>query len=255
MKRTLCLFLALILAVGICFSAPVTITASAAFTLESGTEHTVGAVYIDSTTGVKFKITDIETKQVEVCGYSNLQHYLVIPATVNISENGGGTLAYSVTSIGASAFANCNSLYSVEIPEGVITIGEKAFYLCSYLSYVKIPESVTSIGTAAFVISPTAKVKVPCKWEENPLYDFSGYYDLTVTIADHAYKDGVCETCGYECPGHTYEFAICTNCSYVCHHETVTNGVCEVCGGTYCGKTESDTVVYFYNESTKTLTI
>ena len=256
MKRTLCLFLALILAVGICFSAPVTITASAAFTLESGTEHTVGAVYIDSTTGVKFKITDIETKQVEVCGYSNLKQYLVIPATVNISENGGGTLAYSVTAIGASAFANCDSLYSVVIPEGVITIGEDAFYYCDNLRGVTIPESVTSIGARAFsVISPIANVSVPCKWYEKPLYTFSDYFDITVTIADHAYKDGVCEACGYECPGHTYEFAICTNCSYVCHHETVTNGVCEVCGGTYCGKTESDTVVCFYNESTKTLTI
>ena len=38
MKRTLCLFLALILAVGICFSAPVTITASAA-TAESDFEY------------------------------------------------------------------------------------------------------------------------------------------------------------------------------------------------------------------------
>ncbi len=257
MKRTLCLFLALILAVGICFSAPVTITASAAFTLESGTEHTVGAVYIDSTTGVKFKITDIETKQVEVCGYSNVQQYLVIPATVNISENGGGTLAYSVTAIGASAFANCTSLSSVVIPEGVITIGEDAFYFCKNIIGVTIPESVTSIVTGAFsAIGPTAKVKVPCKWDVTPLYEFSSEYNqITVTIADHAYKDGVCETCGYECPDHTYELAICTNCSYVCHHETVNDRVCQACGGTYCGKTESDTVVYFYNESTKTLTI
>ncbi len=274
MKRTLCLFLALILAVGICFSAPVTITASAAEAVTSGNcgatgnEENVTWSLVDGTLTISGTGAMADYDNYDDMPWHNnksaIKKVVIENGVTTIGEFAfdycgfltSVTIPESVTSIGASAFANCSKLNSVEIPEGVITIGEKAFYSCSYLSYVKIPESVTSIGTGAFVISPIAKVKVPCKWDEEPLYKFSSEYNqITVTIADHAYNYGVCEACGYECPGHTYELAICTNCSYVCHHETVTDRVCEVCGGTYCGKTENDTVVYFYNESTKTLTI
>ena len=37
---------------------------------------------------------------------------------------------YSVTSIGNSAFYNCNSLTSVTIPNSVTSIGNSAFYGC-----------------------------------------------------------------------------------------------------------------------------
>ena len=186
MKRTLCLFLALILAVGICFSAPVTITASAAEAVTSGN---CGA---STNTGGESSVTwayDSVTTTLTISGSGAMADYKGddMPWKNNKSaikkvviENGvttigefafyycgfltSVTIPKSVTSIGASAFEECSKLNSVEIPEGVITIGEKAFYSCSYLSYVKIPESVTSIGTAAFVISSIAKVKVPCKW-------------------------------------------------------------------------------------------
>ncbi|MBR2876724.1 MAG: leucine-rich repeat protein [Clostridia bacterium] len=55
MKRTLCLFLALILAVGICFSAPVTITASAADSVS----------YVDYTWDEESKTLSSETKSVD----------------------------------------------------------------------------------------------------------------------------------------------------------------------------------------------
>ena len=55
MKRTLCLFLALILAVGICFSAPVTITASAADSVS----------YVDYTWSEESKTLSNETKSVD----------------------------------------------------------------------------------------------------------------------------------------------------------------------------------------------
>ena len=286
MKRMLCLFLALILVVGICFSSPVTITASAAFTLESGTEHTVGAVYIDSTTGVKFKITDIETKQVEVCGYSNLQQYLVIPATVNISENGGGTLAYSVTAIGASAFANCTSLYSVVIPECVITIGESAFYNCTSLTTIEIPGSVTTINLYTFngctslttVTIPSSvtsidrlafngctkltTVNVPCNWDGS-IYSFA---ESKLKIAEHnttksatCISKAKCSVCGEygDFAPHTYKNGKCTaeGCGYACAHETITDGVCVACRGRHCGKTENDKVVWFYDVNTTILII
>ena len=49
------------------------------------------------------------------------------------------TIGSSITSIGNSAFEDCNSLTAVEIPNSVTSIGESA-----------IPSSVTSIGESAF---------------------------------------------------------------------------------------------------------
>ena len=58
----------------------------------------------------------------------------------------------TVTSIGASAFARCNDLTSVTIPNGVKTIGAEAFSGCHALSNVVIPDGVTSIGASAFSV-------------------------------------------------------------------------------------------------------
>ena len=56
----------------------------------------------------------------------------------------------SVTSIGAHAFSDCISLTNIKIPEGVTSIGDYAFYYCTSLTSIEIPEGVTSIGDSAF---------------------------------------------------------------------------------------------------------
>ena len=56
----------------------------------------------------------------------------------------------SVTSIGNSAFANCDGLTSIRIPNNVTSIGSDAFLYCSSLTSIEIPNSVTSIGDNAF---------------------------------------------------------------------------------------------------------
>ena len=70
---------------------------------------------------------------------------IIIPETVEFNE-----VTYCVTSIGAEAFRNCDSLETIVIPNSVTSIGELAFCFCSSLTVIVIPNSVTSIGKNAF---------------------------------------------------------------------------------------------------------
>ena len=60
------------------------------------------------------------------------------------------TIPDSVTSIGDSAFEDCDSLTGVTIGNGVTSIGSYAFQYCYNLTGVTIGKSVTSIGSYAF---------------------------------------------------------------------------------------------------------
>ena len=101
------------------------------------------AVEVD---GINYKFNG-ETKQATVIAKSSGKYSgeVVIPETVEYI----GT-AYSVTSIGQSAFKDCTGLTSVTIPNSVTSIESSAFYGSSGLTSVTIPNSVTSIGYAAF---------------------------------------------------------------------------------------------------------
>lgn len=54
------------------------------------------------------------------------------------------------TSIGASAFANCTALKYIGLPESLVTIGASAFAACSILDLIELPANVESIGASAF---------------------------------------------------------------------------------------------------------
>ena len=60
------------------------------------------------------------------------------------------TIPNSVTTIGVSAFACCDSLISINIPNSVTSIGKGAFSHCDSLTSINIPNSVTTIGISAF---------------------------------------------------------------------------------------------------------
>lgn len=70
---------------------------------------------------------------------------VVIPKTVKY-EN----VEYIVKQIGRNAFARCNSITSIRIPDEITAIEESAFYGCSGLTSIVIPNSVAYIGSYAF---------------------------------------------------------------------------------------------------------
>ena len=55
-----------------------------------------------------------------------------------------------VTEIGENAFANCDSLSKVILPDTLVSIGRYAFYECEDLKEIEIPDSVKSMGTDCF---------------------------------------------------------------------------------------------------------
>ena len=70
------------------------------------------------------------------------------------NEEGPEPLDYSIregtTDISAHAFARCNNLRSVVIPEGVRSIGDMCFWDCNLLKEVHIPQSCTEVSPKAF---------------------------------------------------------------------------------------------------------
>ena len=60
------------------------------------------------------------------------------------------TIPDCVRSIGDSAFYECTSLETMNLPAGLISIGNRAFYYCTSLAALNLPDGVKSIGNSAF---------------------------------------------------------------------------------------------------------
>jgi len=102
--------------------------------------------------------------QIAITGYSGTSGAVNISGTINglpVTSIGDNAFAYcqtltivtipnSVTTIGVCAFGYCPRLTSVTIPNSVTSIGDEAFGSCSGLTSVTIPNRVTAIGCAAF---------------------------------------------------------------------------------------------------------
>ena len=125
------------------------------------------------------------------------------------------TIPNSVTEIGYSAFELCFSLTSVTIPNSVTTIGSSAFAGCSSLTSVTIGNSVTTIGHGAFYgCSSLTSVTIGNSVTEIGYYAFSGCSSLTsVTIPNSV------TTIGY------YAFSGCKNVKQITS-EAVTPPIC-----------------------------
>ncbi len=101
---------------------------------------------------------------VEITEYTGAGGDVTIPETIKgytVTVIGEDAFAYcetltsvvipdSVTAIGDSAFQSCYALTTAEIGNGVTTIGDSAFYDCDALTSIVIGNSVTTIGDSAF---------------------------------------------------------------------------------------------------------
>lgn len=60
------------------------------------------------------------------------------------------TVPNTVTSIGSNSFAYCTALTGIDIPSSITSIGAYSFAYCSGLKIIEVPETVVSIGNGAF---------------------------------------------------------------------------------------------------------
>ena len=86
------------------------------------------------------------------------EHVLWINARDSI---GSLHIGANVRSISDYAFAECNHLHQVIIPNGVMFIGNESFADCQQLSSVDLPESLTVIGKRAFMNCPLELGRIP----------------------------------------------------------------------------------------------
>jgi hypothetical protein len=181
-------------------------------------------------------------------GYSGS---IVIPATVTY-----GGVDYDVTSIGESAFVNCNSLTSITIPNSVTSIGDLAF-ASSSLTSITIPDAVTYIGFRTFsYCSSLTSITIPNSVTTIGNSAFSWCSSLTAIIVgaenlNYVSEDGVLfneskETIiqypagkagnSYDIPNSVtsigyYAFSICSSLTAI----TIPEGVSSIEYGTFQG--------------------
>ena len=104
------------------------------------------------------------------------------------------------------AFANCESLTSITMPNSVTSIGYNAFRGCTSLTNIIIPDSVTSIGYGAFRdCTSLTSITIPDSVTEINSWAFDGCTSLTsITIPDSVTKIG------------SYAFRDCSNLTIYC---------------------------------------
>jgi len=104
------------------------------------------------------------------------------------------TIGNGVTSIGSYAFSGCSSLTSIIILDSLTSIGMCAFDCCSSLTSIIIPDSLTRIGTCAFSdCSSLTSITIPNSVTSIGEYAFSDCSSLmSITIPNSVTSIGSC---------------------------------------------------------------
>ena len=116
-----------------------------------------------------FEYTVIDDGTVEIRNYTGSDTDVNIPSKIDGKK---------VTSIGDSAFTDCNSCKCITIPTGITKIGNWAFAGCTALSSIKMPKKMTYIGHHAFSgCKSLIKIDIP--------YGIKNIYDYTCFNCDN----------------------------------------------------------------------
>ncbi len=105
-------------------------------------DSAVGDAFTDG--GIQYKVVSESPREAEVAP-GTYTGAVTIPSSATYVGN-----AYSVISIGARAFKDCNGLTSVDMPSSVTTVGDSAFSGCTYLTSVNLADGLKTIGNHAF---------------------------------------------------------------------------------------------------------
>ncbi|MBQ7696987.1 MAG: leucine-rich repeat protein [Paludibacteraceae bacterium] len=88
--------------------------------------------------------------------YKDISGALVIPASVKY-----GSYIYTVTAMKDFAFAWCDKITSVSIPNTITEIPDQAFDECSALKSVTLPAALTKMGIRAFAGTALTAINIP----------------------------------------------------------------------------------------------
>lgn len=84
-----------------------------------------------------------------------------------------------VKSIGNNAFYECDTLISIELPQGVTSISQNAFYHCEDLEYINLPSGINTIQDHAFNRCNKLKsIDIPDSVTTLGEYAFAGCFSL-----------------------------------------------------------------------------
>lgn len=116
------------------------------FTYNNNIEELANWVYVD---GVEEGRIQFDPATGTIIDAESTVTIATIPASIN---------NVAVVAIGENAFASCDSLLEVTIPDSVAEIGNFAFFDCKNLAAaIVVPESVEKIGYGAFSYNPSLK--------------------------------------------------------------------------------------------------
>ena len=187
-----------------------------------------------------------------ISGTGAMKNYNAIDNLSPVHENSNVkkvVIEDGVTSIGKSAFHNCNSLTDITIPDSVTSIGTSAFSSCISLTSITIPDRVTSIESSVFEgCTGLTSITIPGGVTSIGYAAFSGCSSLTsITIPDGVTNIG------------SFAFDGCSSLTSITIPDSVTsirNGAFKNCTGltsiTIADGVTSIGAVAFYNCSSLT---